>query len=396
MKQIVLTLVCLLVSTGMASDQVGHGPGPRFRGGREDPPHPPLTRQEISLPASAIATIGIKTERVGRLECPCILKALGKVLAPQTKTAIVSHFLPGRLAQIHVQVGDWVKQGQPLVTLECAEIGEAMSEFFKAVAARELAQLNLAREKRLAESGIGAKKQYVAAEAEHKVAEVTFEAAEKRLHILGLTEEQVKEVAQTHKISPTVVLTSPIEGKVAISKAVVGAMVDQSKEILTIIDPRMLWVDAEIYEKDVAKVKIRQNVQVTVPAFPQELFGGKITYISDVVDEETRTITVRTEVDNRDERLKPGMFAEVSIFYSDNGPVVAVPVAAILEDGEKQFVFVREKGGFVQREIETGATCGMYRRVIKGLQEGEEVVVEGNHQLKSKLNGAPLRGAHIH
>lgn len=395
MKQIVCILACLLASTAMASDKGGHGPGPRFRGGREDQPHAPLARQEISLPASAIATIGIKTEKVQRRECPCILKALGKVLAPQTKTAIVSHFLPGRLAKIHVQVGEWVRQGQPLVTLECAEIGDAMSEFFKAVAARELAQLNLAREKRLAESGIGAKKQYIAAEADHKVAEATFEAAEKRLHILGLTEDQVKEIAQTHKISPTIVLSSPIEGKVVTSKAIVGAMVDQSMEILTIIDPRMLWVDAGIYEKDVAKVKIGQKVEVTVPAFPRELFRGKITYISDVVNEETRTITVRTEVDNRDERLKPGMFAEVSIFYSDNGPVVAVPVEAILEDGEKQLVFVREKEGFVQREIETGATYGMYRQVIKGLQDGEEVVIEGNHELKSKLSGAALRGAHI-
>jgi cobalt-zinc-cadmium efflux system membrane fusion protein len=271
-----------------------------------------------------------------------------------------------------------------------------MSEFFKAFASHELAQLNLAREKQLAADGIGAKKNLLAAETDSKVAQASLEAAEKRLHILGFNEGQVKEIAQSHKISPAMTLHSPIDGKVVTCAAVVGAMVDQSKEILTIVDPKLLWVDAEIYEKDLAKAKIGQEVEVVVPAFPTQRFTGKVSYIADTVNEETRTITVRTEVDNRDERLKPGRFADVSLFFARNGPVLAVPLSAILEDGNEQIVFVREKDGFARREIETGAVSGSYRQVVKGLREGEDVVVEGNHQLKSKLGEAVLRGAHMH
>jgi cobalt-zinc-cadmium efflux system membrane fusion protein len=172
--------------------------------------------------------------------------------------------------------------------------------------------------------------------------------------------------------------------------------VDQSKEILTIVDPKLLWVDAEIYEKDLAKAKIGQDVEVVVPAYPAERFTGKVSYIADTVHEETRTIIVRTEVDNGDERLKPGMFADVSLFYARNGPVLTVPLSAILEEGDEQIVFVREPDGYARREIETGALNGLHRQVVKGLREGEEVVIEGNHQLKSKLGEAVLRGAHLH
>lgn len=340
--------------------------------------------------------MGIRCAKAELRPCPCVLKAVGKILAPRPRTAIVSYFLPGRIAEVHAQVGDRVRKGQPLVTLECAEVAEAMSEFFKAVAAHELAQLNLTREKQLAADGIGARKNLLAAETEAKVAAANLEAAEKRLHILGFTEAQVKEIAATHKISPALTLTAPMDGKVVASSAVVGAIVDAGKEILTIVDLAVMWVDAELYEKDLAKVALGQPVEVVVPAFPDEQFTGRVGYIADTVNEETRTITVRAEVDNRHERLKPGMLAEVSILYGERGPVLTVPQAAILEEGRRKIVFVRGPDGFSRREVETGVANGGVQQIVRGLQPGEEVVVEGNHQLKSKLNEAVLRRAQVH
>ena len=347
------------------------------------------------MPPSSVQAVDIKVEPAQMRECPAVLKAMGKTLAPQPRKAIVSYFLPGRISEVHVQVGDEVKPGQPLVTLECAEVAAAMSEFFKAVAGHELAQINLTREKKLAADGIAARKNLLTAETEYKVAQASLEAAEKRLHILGFNEDQVKEISQHHKISPAMTLQSPIAGKVVTSTAVVGAMVDQSKEILTIIDPRLLWVDAEIYEKDVAQVKIGQDVEVVVPAFAAERFAGKVSYIADVVHEENRTITVRTEVDNRDERLKPGMFADVSILFGAGQRTLTVPLAAILEEGHQKIVFLKDKEGYVRREVETGAVNGHYQRIVKGLNAGDEVVVEGNHELKSKLNEAVLHAADL-
>lgn len=350
----------------------------------------------VQLPDSACEAVGIEVEEVKQRECKCVLKAMGTVLAPQIQKAIVSHAFPARVAEVHVQVGDWVEENQPLITLESHDVGEAKSEFYKATANLELANLNYEREKRLSESGIGVKKNLMAAEAEHKVCQTTAEAAEKRLHVLGFTEEQVKEITESHQINPTIVLYAPIAGKLVSNEAVRGAMIDQSTEILTIIDPTKLWVDAQIYEKDIAKVAIGQDVEIRVPAYPEHVFRGKISYIGDVVNDETRTITVRTEVANDQHQLKPGMFADVRILLNGKCRMVAVPAAAVLEESQEEIVFVKTNECFARRVIQTGFVDGRYCQVVDGLAEGEEVVVEGNHELNSELKEEVLKGAHVH
>lgn len=350
----------------------------------------------VRLPDSALEAVGIKVEKAKSQECRSGLKAMGKVLAPQPQTAIVSHPFSARVAETHVQIGDWVEKGQALIGLESHEIGDAKSELYKALADLELARLNLDREGRLLKDGIGVKKDYLAAEAAFKIAQSNAEAAHKKLHVLGFTEEQVKEMIDTHQISPTITLFSPIKGKVVATKAVLGAPVDQSTEIMTIIDPTLLWVDAEVYEKDIAKVKIGQQAEIGVPAYPGEVFRGKISYIGDLVDEETRTITVRAEVGNDDHRLKPGMFADVNILLDESYQMLVVPLAAVLEEGNQKIVFIREKDHYVCREVQTGPVDEGYQQIVSGLKAGDEVVVQGNHELKSKLKEEVLKAAHVH
>jgi len=356
----------------------------------------PAATGEVRLSAESRELAGIEVEKVKAKECKSVLRAMGELLAPQPQKAIVSHVFSGRVAEVHVQVGDWVEKGQALIILESLEVGEAKSNFYKAVADRELAELNLTREKRLLDSGIGIKKNYVAAETACKIAQSNAEAAEKNLHVLGFTEQQVREIADTHQISPTITLFAPIAGKVVASKAVLGALVDQSTEILTIIDPTLLWVDAEIYEKDIAKVKIGQEVEITVPAFPGEVFRGKVSYIGDIVDEETRTTTVRAEVANDDFRLKPGMFADVQIILNGREKMTVVPSAAVLEEGEQKIVFVQQDDHFTRREVETGAIDGDDQQIVAGLNVDEEVVIEGSHQLRSELQEGALKATHTH
>jgi len=388
-------LIAVMAGLGFVTSHAAGRHGRSFRDSAASAP-PALAEEVIRLSAEECDAAGLRCVKAELRHCPCVLKAVGKMLSPQSRTAIVSYFLPGRIAQVHVQVGDRVKEGQPLVTIECAEVGEAMSDFFKAMAGHDLAQLTLEREGKLAADGIGARKNLAAAETEAKVAEANLEAAEKRLHILGFNEDQVRDLGRSHRISPAMTLYAPMDGKVIRSAAIVGAMVDQSKEILTVVDPTLLWVDAELYERDVAKARVGQEVEVVVPAFPDERFSGEVCYIGDTVHEETRTITVRTELRNDEERLKAGMLADVSLFYGQNGPVLTVPQAAVLEEGRQKIVFVRTPAGFVRRVVETGGAGGSYQHVLSGLSAGEEVVVEGNHQLKSKLSEAVLRAAHLH
>jgi len=324
------------------------------------------------------------------------LTAMGKVLAHQYRKAIVSYAFPARIAQIHVQTGDWVKPGQKLVTLQSEEVGNAKSEFYKAKADHELAKINFEREKSLFNRGVGAKKNFITSEAELKVAATSLDAAHKKLHVLGFTEEQVKTISETHQINPIITLFSPISGKVIENKAVLGALIDQANEILTIMDPTLLWIDAEIYEKDIAKIRIGQEVEVSIPAYPEETFKGKITYISDVLKEETRTITVRTEVENKSYKLKPGMFADIKIFFNQQSKVLVLPKEAILDDKDEKIVFIKVNDKYLPLVVEIGAREGGFIEITQGIKEGDEVVTKGNFQLKSKLYDEILKKAHVH
>lgn len=324
------------------------------------------------------------------------LQALAKVFAHPQKKAIVSYAFPARISRIHIRIGDWVKTGQELITLQSEEVGTAKSEFYKAQADHELAKVNFERQKRLFDRGVGAQKYFLAREAEFKVAGTNMNAAEKKLHVLGFTEEQVKAIAETHQINPIITLFAPISGKIIEINAVLGAMVDQATEILTIMDPTLLCIDAEIYENDIAKIRIGQEVEVSVPAYPGETFLGKTSYISDVLNEETRTITVRTEVMNKDFKLKPGMFAEIKISLNHQSKALVLPEEAILDDKGDNIVFIKRNGKYFPIIVEIGAKEKGYIEIIRGLQEGDEVVTKGNYQLKSKLYDEILKKAHVH
>jgi cobalt-zinc-cadmium efflux system membrane fusion protein len=362
----------------------------------EFPQMPAPTENVVRLSAVSQEFAGIRFATVTSHPGKCVLKAMGKLLAPPTQTAVVSYAYPARVAEIRTQVGAWVEKGQTLLLLESQAVGEAKSEFFKCVAALDLARLNRDREKHLLDQGIGVKKGLVTAEAEFKLAEANLEAAEKSLHVLGFSEEQVQEISRKHEIHPTVALVAPIAGKVVNAEVVLGAMVDQATAIVTIVNPRRLWVEAGVYEKDLAKVKIGKKVEIVVPAYPDQVFHGTVTGIGDVVDEQTRTITVRSEVANDDLRLKPGMFADLSIMLNGDGPMVVVPAAAVLEDGAGKIVFVRQGDAFARRDVETHAIEGDEVQIVRGLKVGDEVVVQGNHQLKSELQRELLEAAHSH
>ncbi len=324
------------------------------------------------------------------------LQALGKVFAHPQRKAIVSYPFSARIAEIHVILGDWINPGQKLLTLQSEEVGTAKSEFYKAQADFELAKVNYERQKRLFDRGVGAQKDFLFSEAEYKVSEANLNAAEKKLHVLGFSEEQVQTIVETHQINPVISLYAPISGKIIEHNALLGAMVDQESEILTIMDPAVLCIHAEIYERDIAKVRIGQEVEATVPAYPGETFKGKISFISDVLNEETRTITVRSEVENHEYKLKPGMFADIKIFLNHQSNTLVLPSEAVLDEKDENIVFIKVNDKYIPRIIKTGVRTGGFVEILAGVEEGDEVVTKGNFQLKSKLYDEILKKAGIH
>ncbi|MBN1272713.1 MAG: efflux RND transporter periplasmic adaptor subunit [Candidatus Aminicenantes bacterium] len=351
---------------------------------------------EIPLSEEEKNAIELQTASVEQRPLRSKLQVMGKVISHPQRKAIVSYAFPARISKIHINIGDWVEEGQELVTLQSEEVGNARSEYYKAKADHNLALVNFEREKNLFERGVGAKKDYLAGEAELKVADANLDAAEKKLHVLGFTEAQVKTIAETHQISPIITLFAPLKGKIIMNNAILGAMVDQETEILVIMDPSLLCVDAEIYEKDISKVRTGQKVEISVPAYPGESFVGNICFVGDVLNEETRTITVRAEVNNKDFKLKPGMFADISIYLNHETETLVVPFEAVLDEKEDKIVFVKEGSKYTLRLVKTGIREAGYLEILQGLKIGEVVVTKGNYQLKSKLYDEILKKGHIH
>ncbi|MBN1225049.1 MAG: efflux RND transporter periplasmic adaptor subunit [Candidatus Aminicenantes bacterium] len=350
----------------------------------------------IELTDEEKSVIGIETIKAKYLPLKSRLSAMGKVLEHPYRKAIVSYAFPARIAEIHARIGDWVKKGQPVVTLQSEEVGSAKSEFYKAQADYELAKVNYERQKRLFDRGVGSQKDFLSTESEYKVAEATVNAAEKKLHVLGFNEEQVKSISETHQINPIITLYAPLSGKITINNAVLGAMIDQGTEILTIMDPTILCIDAQIYEKDISKIHDGQGVEVTVPAFPGEKFNAEISFISDVLNEETRTITVRSEAINDKFKLKPGMFADIQILLNHQSNALVLPKEAILDEGGDTIVFLKKADAFYPQLVELGAREDSLVEILRGIVEGDEVVTKGNFQLKSKLYDEILKKGHVH
>ncbi|HEK86822.1 MAG: efflux RND transporter periplasmic adaptor subunit [Candidatus Saccharicenans sp.] len=349
--------------------------------------------EEVSLSEKEKEVIKVETARVSYLNIQAFLTAAGKIIPPNSRMCLISYAFPARVSRIEVKLGDWVNEGSPLITLQSEEVGKSRAEFFKARADLELAQANYERQKRLVERGAGAQKDYLAAETELKVAQASLEACEKKLHLMGFSEEEVKKMAETHQINPVITLFSPIKGKVVELKVVPGEMVDQTKDMMTVLDPRVLWVEADIFEKDIAKVRPGQKVEITVPAYPEKSFYGRISYVGDILKNDTRTITVRTEVENPELLLKPGMFATLRIYLNGDRPVLAVPESAVCDQLGEKFVFVPQANGYQVRKVELGAKQDGFCEVLNGLKEGEEVVTSGSFQLKSKLFEEALKSS---
>ncbi len=350
----------------------------------------------FNLSPAEVQSLGIEAVKAAYRPVRSIHLAMGKVLAPQTRMAKVSYAFPARISGIHSNIGDWVGKGHKVLTLQSEEVGRAKSEYYKATADVELAKSNYEREKRLFDHGVGAQKNMLATEAGYKVAQANLDAAEKKLHVLGFSEDEVQAISQTHQINPEIAVYAPISGRIIEHRAVLGSMIDQSSELLTIMDPTVLWVEAEIFERDIAKIRIGQDVKVTVPAYPGESFRGRLSYISEILNDQTRTITVRTEVQNRGFKLKAGMFADVAISLNSPKMLLTVPAEAVLDDDKEKIVFVKAENQYSPRIVTVSPEQSGFCAIAEGLKEGELVVTKGNYMLKSRLYDELLKREGVH
>lgn len=329
--------------------------------------------------------------------------ATGKILVTEDRMANIGPVHEGRIVNLYAGQGSVVRKGQKLADLESADIDQAEADYLKALADYEnagrtsaaevkFAQATYDRTKMLYEKTITAGKNLQQAEHDLEVAKaaaassvtgarVAVSNARRHLLILGLKNSDIDALASKSNLASVFSLTAPISGIVVERTATIGATVGSDANLFKIIDLSSVWIDANVFEKDLERVRRGQEVKVTVPAFPGATFSGRVILISSVVDPDTRSVKVRTEVPNPDGRLKPDMFANVEIITDAHRTAISIPQAAVLDDGGKKIVFVMTGNGYEKRTVTTGIQSNDRVEILDGLQAGDKVVVKGNYLL---------------
>jgi membrane fusion protein, heavy metal efflux system len=370
--------------------------------GADAPPNASSQPANAAAPAQAQSS-AIELEIVAPQQIAGSIAATGKVLVPEDRMANIGPVHEGRIVNLYAGQGSVVRRGQKLADLESADIDQAEADYLKALADYEnatrtsaaevkFAQANYDRTKMLYEKTITAGKNLQQAEHDLELAKATAASsvagarvavanARRHLLILGLKDSAIDSLASKPNLASVFSLNAPISGVVVERNATVGATVGSDASLFKIIDTSNVWVDANVFEKDLGRVRRGQEVRVTVPAFPGVTFAGRVILISSVVNPETRGVQVRTEVSNADGRLKPDMFANVEIITDVRRAAISLPQSAVLDDGGKKIVFVATEKGYEKHIVTTGIQNGDRVEILDGLQAGDKVVVKGNYLL---------------
>ena len=367
------------------------------------PSNPPgATPSAVSVAESA-QSHAIELEIVAPQSIAGTIVATGKILVPEDRMANIGPVHEGRLVRLYAGQGAIVRKGQKLADLESADIDQAEADYLKALADSEnarrtsaaevkFAQATYDRTRMLYEKTITAGKNLQAAEHDLEMAKAAaantvagtraaLTSARRHLLILGLKDSEIDALASKSSLAAVFSLTAPISGIVIERNGTIGATVGSDANVFKIIDISRVWIDANVFEKDLERVRRGQEVKVSVPAFPGVSFSGRVILVSSVVDPETRSVKVRTEVPNSDGRLKPDMFANVQIITDLHRTAISIPQAAVLDDGGKTVVFVSEGSGYVKRGVNVGIQGNGRAEIIEGLKAGDKVVVKGNYLL---------------
>ncbi len=350
----------------------------------------------VRLSPAALRSFTLKTAPVERRLLTEDVRVTAVIKPNENRLAHVSPRIAGRVVEVHKLLGDAVKTGDVLAVFDSVELGKAKADYLKFQALTSVQEKNYQRARRLFEQKISSQKEVLEAEAAYLTVKAEFEAAHATLHLYGLSHEDTHRLTwQAKEPISQFPLFSPFSGIVAEKDITIGEVVSPERSIYTIADLSMLWIQLEVYEKDLAKVQVGQDVVLSIESYSQETFHGTVTYIGSLLNETTRTVPARVEVPNPQGRLKPGMFATAIIAATtqDATTSLTIPAGAVQRIEGETVVFVPSRDGvFRKREVVLGKQGNSWVEVRAGVQEGEQVVTEGSFTLKSELLKATLAG----
>lgn len=299
------------------------------------------------------------------------LTTAGIVRAIPTAYAEIAPPFAGRVLKSYVRLGQKVNAGSPVFEISSPDYFNSQKEYFDAKQEFRQAELNLKRQQDLLKNGVGVQRELEEAETEFTTKKSAFSNASAALKIFNIDPENTV-------LGQALIVVSPIRGDILTNNIVIGQYLREDAEPLAIVaELSKVWIVGQVKEKDIRFISGLDEVEVMVAAFPDRTIKGKIYYVNEIVNEETRSVEVLVECENPNHDLKPGMY--VTVLFKDTPEIaILVPSKSVFQKEEKQFVFVKiDDNRFEKRQIETAGTSNGNVIVTSGLKTGDVIVSEG-------------------
>jgi cobalt-zinc-cadmium efflux system membrane fusion protein len=331
----------------------------------------------------------VKVEVAGEREFPVEKSAVGSIDFNEELLTQVFTPYQGRIVGLFAKVGDEVKKGQTLFTIDSPDLLAADSNLIATAGVLQLTTRNLTRLRSLYESRAASQKDVDQAASDQQTAEGALRAARDAVRIFGKTDVEIDRIVAERMADPTLVVASPISGRITARNAAPGLLVQPGTQPppFTVADISTMWMVANVAESDSPDFKVGQEVRVTVMAHPGRVFEGRISTIGSTVDPITHRVLVRSEIDDPKHELRSGMFANFVIRVDEPMRSVAVPVDGVVREGDGTMTVwvTADRRRFTQRIVKVGLMRGGYYQILEGLQSGELVATEGALFLSNAL-----------
>jgi len=297
----------------------------------------------------------------------------------------------GRIAELFVRLGDNVKKGQALFTIESPDLIQAESTLIAAAGVLDLTSKALERARQLHELQGIADKDYEQTVSDQQTAEGALKAARDAVAVFGKSPGQIDHMLQTRTIDPYLTALSPVSGRITARNAAPGVFVQpgNAPAPFSVADISRLWMNASVSESDMPLIQRGQAVHVTVMAYPGRTFDGRVSTVGASVDAQLHRGLVRAEIEDPGHELLPGMLASFLIVTGSPVTAAAVPLDSVVREGDGSMTVwvTRDRRHFTQRTIQIGLQSGGYDQVLGGLERDEQVVVKGAVYLDNMING---------
>ena len=330
-----------------------------------------VARVPIDVPVEKQAKIGLKVAKAEKKKVEHTIRTIGTVTADETKEAHVHTKIKGWIERVYADyVGKPVQKGQPLYDLYSPDL-------------------------------VATQEEYLAARQQGSIGREIAALARGRLELWGVSKTELERLEKTGKSNRAVTFNSPADGFIIAKMAVQGMYITPEMELYRITDLSRLWINASLYESDIAVIAEGDEVSISLPYDADKSFMGKISYIYPEIEEVTRTAKARIEIDNQDLRLKPGMFANIEL-KKNLGESIVVPDDAVIDTGTRSLVFVKtDAARFEPREVKVGPRVENSFIILSGVASAEEVVTSAHFLIdaESKFQaaiqkGSPSQGGH--